>query len=155
MVQRLVNWTAHHQQLRQMVDEDRAHPRSHRVRLWRSEVNVEHNHGDTYTARAEKETKGATLIDPKLTWLSGRKFLLWTGPPRERSDESPSLVGRRNSIRRKIKLIICVYWGVHTFSHPRPRKASRRSLFPLLVGARFARLEIAGVNRLTWTYRGS
>lgn len=67
MVQRLVNWTAHHQQLRQMVDEDRAHPWSHRVRLWRSKVNVEHNHGYTYTARAKTESKGATLIDRKLT----------------------------------------------------------------------------------------
>lgn len=42
---------SHDKQLRQKMDEHLLHPRRHDVCLRRSEVNVEHDHCDTYAAK--------------------------------------------------------------------------------------------------------
>lgn len=45
-----IDGSTHHQQPWQVLDEDGAHPRGHRVRLRRTEVDVQHDNGDAYAA---------------------------------------------------------------------------------------------------------
>lgn len=58
-----VDRPAHDQQPRQVLDEDGAHPRRHRVRLRRPEVHVQHDDGDADAAQMVRKTNANAVTD--------------------------------------------------------------------------------------------
>lgn len=64
----LVMRPAHHQQPRKDMNEDASNPWCHSVRLWRTEMNVQHNNRHTYAAGKKKEIYSITVAS--LGWFS-------------------------------------------------------------------------------------